>query len=62
MLCVGVLQRGNSGDGCDLAFTLCKFDLFGVGKGVTSEARKYLVIADYVWWWCVHYFGISSCG
>ena len=25
--CVGVLQRGNSGDGCDLASTLCKYDL-----------------------------------
>ena len=22
-----VLQRGNSGDGCDLASTLCKYDL-----------------------------------
>ena len=28
MMCVVcVLQRGNSGDGCDLASTLCKFDL-----------------------------------
>ena len=25
--CVCVLQRGNSGDGCDLASTLCKYDL-----------------------------------
>ena len=24
---VGVLQRGHSGDGCDLVPTLCKFDL-----------------------------------
>ena len=23
----GVLQRGHSGDGCDLASTLCKYDL-----------------------------------
>ena len=22
-----VLQRGNSGDGCDLALTLCRYDL-----------------------------------
>ena len=22
-----MLQRGHSGDGCDLAFTLCKYDL-----------------------------------
>ena len=27
MSCVWVLQRGNSGDGCDLASTLCKQDL-----------------------------------
>ena len=27
-----VLQRGNSGDGCDFASTLCKYDL---RKGVT---------------------------
>ena len=27
MSCVWVLQRGNSGDGCDLASTLCKYDL-----------------------------------
>ena len=25
--CVCVLQRGNSGDGCDLESTLCKYDL-----------------------------------
>ena len=25
--CVWVLQRGNSGDGCDLASTLCKYNL-----------------------------------
>ena len=39
MSCVWVLQRGNSGDGCDLASTLCKYDLrkviylFLVGQG-----------------------------
>ena len=27
VVCVGVLQRGHSGDGCDLASTLCKYDL-----------------------------------
>ena len=27
MMCVWVLQRGHSGDGCDLAPTLCKYDL-----------------------------------
>ena len=27
MLCVWMLQRGNSGDGCVLTSTLCKYDL-----------------------------------
>ena len=39
MVCVWVLQREHSGDGCDLASTLCKYDL---GKGdlvVLSWAR-----------------------
>ena len=27
MSCVCVLQRGHSGYGCDLASTLCKYDL-----------------------------------
>ena len=27
MSCVWVLQRGHSGDGCDLASTLCMYDL-----------------------------------
>ena len=44
---MSVLQRGHSGDGCDLASNLCKCDL-GEGrfvcsewdKGVTSEARS----------------------
>ena len=27
MVCVWVLHRGHSGDGCDLASTLCKYDL-----------------------------------
>ena len=31
MSCEWVLQMGHSGDGCDLASTLCRYDL---GKGV----------------------------
>ena len=27
MLCMWVLQRGHSGYGCDLAWTLCKYNL-----------------------------------
>ena len=63
MLCVWMLQRGHSGDGCVLASTLCKYDLkmgdlFVLGKGATSEAGKYLFRAASVWWRCV----IASCG
>ena len=46
MSCLWLLQRGHSGDGCDLASTLCKYDL-----------RK----GD-VWWRYAHYFVIASCG
>ena len=43
-----MLQRGHS-DGCDLASTLCKYDLrrfvcSGLGKGAMSEAGKYLLM------------------
>ena len=34
-----VLQRGNSGDGCDLASTLCKYDLRKGDLFVLSWAR-----------------------
>ena len=37
--CVWVLQRGNSGDGCDLASTLCKYDLRKGYLFVLSWAR-----------------------
>ena len=45
MSCVWVLHRGHSGDGCDLASTLCKYDLrkgdfvcSELGKGAMSES------------------------
>ena len=34
-----VLQRGHSGDGCDLASTLCNYDLGNVDLFVLSWAR-----------------------
>ena len=43
-----MLQRGHCDDGCDLASTLCKFDLrkrdvcSELGKGATTEAGRYL--------------------
>ena len=40
MMCVVcVLQRGNNGDGCDLASTLCKYDLKKGDLFVLSWAR-----------------------
>ena len=36
---VWVLQRGNSGDGCDLALILCKYDLRKGDVFVLSWAR-----------------------
>ena len=66
---VCVLQMGHSGDGCDLASTLCKYDLrkgdlffYEFGKGATSEAGKSLFRAANVWWGCAQYFVIASCG
>ena len=37
--CVWVLQRGNSGNGCDLASTLCKYDSRKGDLFVLSWAR-----------------------
>ena len=69
MVCVVcVLQRGNSGDGCDLASTLCMYDL---RKGdlfvlswerVRRVSRKSLFRTANVWWRCAQYFVIASCG
>ena len=39
VVCVWVLQRGHSGDGCDLASTLCKYDLRKGDLFVRSLAR-----------------------
>ena len=39
MSCVWVLQRGHIGDGCDLASTLCKYDLRKGDVFVLSWAR-----------------------
>ena len=39
MSCVWVVNRGHSGDGCDLASTLCKYDLRKGDLFVLSWAR-----------------------
>ena len=54
-----VLQSGHSGDGCDLASTLCKYDLRKGDLFVLSWAR---LRAANVWWRCAQYFVIASCG
>ena len=70
VLCMWVLQRGHSGDGCDLASTLWLLLWFveryiicsEFGNGATSEAGKYHFRAANVWWRCAQYFFIASCG
>ena len=68
MSCVWVLQREYSDDECDLASTLCKYDLrkgdlfvLSWARVATSEAVKYLFRAANVWWRCAQYFVIASC-
>ena len=63
--CVWVLQREHSGDECDLASTLCKYELRKgdlLGKDATSEAGKYFFSPANVCWRCAHYFVITFCG
>ena len=64
-----VLQRGYSGDECNLASTLCKYDLRKGDLFVLSWTRvrqvnwwKSLFRAANVWWRCAWYFVITSCG
>ena len=64
-----MLQRMHGGDGYVLTSTLCKYDLrkrefvcSELGKGAASETGKSLFRAASVWWRCVQYFVISSCG
>ena len=58
LLCVCVLQIGKSGDGCDMASTLCKYDLrkgdffYGVGCGTTIGFT-----VTHIWWCCVWEMG-----
>ena len=64
-----MLQRGHNGDGCELASTLCKYDLrngdlfaLSLPRVTTSEAGKYPFRAANVWWRCAQYFVIASSG
>ena len=57
-----MLQREDSVDGCDLASTLCKYDLRNVDIFVLSWAGRYFFRAANVWWRWAQYFFIASCG
>ena len=64
MLGMRVLQRVHNGDGCNLASTLCRYDLRKGDLYVlkwTSEAGRYHFRAANVWWRCAQYFVIVSC-
>ena len=61
MLCVWMLQRGHSGDGCVLASALCKYDLRKGDLFVLSWARVRRVRRGVVEV-CAVYFVIASCG
>ena len=50
-LCMWVLQRGYSGDGCDLASTLCKYDLmkgdlFVLGRTRVRRVRRGIISSE----------------
>ena len=55
IVCVSV-TKGSSDDGCDLASTLCRYDLRKGDSFVLSWARKYLFRTANVWWRCAQYF------
>ena len=50
--CVWVLQRGHSGDGCDLASTLCKYDLRKGDLFILNWARVRQVRWGSISWCC----------
>ena len=59
MMCVVCVSftEGHSGDGCDLASTLCKYMICSeLDKGATTEAGKYVFRAANVRWMCAQYF------
>ena len=45
-----------------LVLTLCTYISSELGKGATTEVWSYLFGAVNVWWRCVQYFVIASCG
>ena len=65
-VCVCVLQRGDSGDGCGLASTLCKYELRKGDLCILSWASVRRVMRRSIsaepLWRCPLYFVIASCG
>ena len=64
MSCVRVLHRGHSGDGCDLAWTLCKYDLrkgdlFVLRWVRVRRVRRGSISSELLT--CAQYFVIASC-
>ena len=60
-----VLHKGHSGDGCDLASTLCKYDLrkgylFVLSWARVRRVRRGSISSELLM--CAQYFVISSCG
>ena len=65
MSVVCVLQRGHSGDVCDLALTLCKYDLrkgdlFVLSWARVRQVRRGSISSELLM--CAQYFVIASCG
>ena len=60
-----MLQRGHSGDGCDLASTLYKYDLrkenlFVLSWAKVRRVRQGSLSSELIM--CMQYFVIASCG
>ena len=69
MMCVLMLQRGHSGDGCVLASTLCKYDfrngdLFVLSWARVRRVRRGSLSSELLMCGggCAQYFVIASCG
>ena len=68
VVCVSVTEGGgSSGDGCNLASTLCKYDLrkgdlFVLSWARVRRVRRGSISVANVWWRCAQYYVIASCG
>ena len=64
MLCMCVLQRGHNGDGCDLALTVCTYDLrkgdlfVPYGRGILQSRSHNCLVGSHE---CLLLFTASCC-